>query len=418
VAVATLLVSTACSSSGGDKGGANSSGSSSTGPTSNSTPIKIGFVSEESGPIAGPATIQPLAGAQAAVAYLNKEVNGFGGRQIQIVRCDSQSTAAGALTCANKMVSAKVDLVMGASAFWGSNGLPVVSKAHIMNQTIPFQPAEVRDPYAFPITGGIFSEYPAQSYYAVNQLHASNGVAIIADNGSSNVAIGLYKAPWTAAGKQFDSVVVSPATVDLSTTVAKALSYHPDAIVVSVYASQAIQLYENLAQQGFDMTHVINQGPTADFANFFPKVKPSSILEGTVYSSEFSSYDVTSDPEVALYRHAMETYQHTDGRSDFYVFGFSGVMTDYLVAKKIGFDKFDGARLKESLMTTPAPVFMGYEFDLSQAPKDIPQAGSSYFRYLGYQNGKLVNLSTTFLNSFTGKNVKRNASPFAYLPGA
>jgi ABC-type branched-subunit amino acid transport system substrate-binding protein len=252
----------------------------------------------------------------------------------------------------------------------------------------------------------------------VNELHASNGVAIIADNGSSDVASKLYQAPWTAAGKKFRSVVVSPTTVDLSATVAKALSDHPDAILVSVYASQAIQLYENLAQQGYDMTHVVNQGPTADFANFFTKVKPASILEGTVYCSEFTSYDDTSDPEVAIYRHAMDTYQHTDGRSLFHVFGFSGVLTDYLMAKKIGFDNFDGARLKESLMTTPAAVFMAYQYDLSKAPKDIPQAGSSYFRFLSYKNGTLVNRSQTFLDSFTGKNVKRSASPFAYLPGA
>jgi branched-chain amino acid transport system substrate-binding protein len=280
------------------------------------------------------------------------------------------------------------------------------------------QKSEVTDPYAFPIGGGIFTEYPAQSLYAVQNLKASNGVAIISDNGSAEIAANLYKGPWDRAGKNFHAVVVPVTSADLSPSVAKALSYHPDAIMVTLVPAQATQLYQALARQGYDMSKVINQGPSADEQNFFGKVTPRSILEGTNYSSQYSSYDDTSGPETAIYRHAMQTYENSDGRAEFYVFGFAPLMTDYLVAKTMGFDKFDASTLKTAFETQKLPIFMSYQYDRSTAPKDLSQAGSPYFRLLQYRGGKLTNTSDGFLNATTGETVKPGASPFASFPGA
>jgi branched-chain amino acid transport system substrate-binding protein len=415
LALAAVTLTAACSSSGSNKP-TQPAGSSS--GQANQPPFIVGAVAEESGAYASANSKYPLIGAQVAADYINAELGGFGGRKVEVVGCDTQSSAAGALTCANKFVAAHVDLVLGISAFWGSNGLPVISKSHIINQTAAVQQSEVTDPWAFPIGGGIFTEYPAQSFYALQNLKASNGVAIVSDTGASQSATDLYAGPWKAAGKQFHSVLVPPTSADLSPSVAKALSFHPDAIMVTLAPSQAILLYEALAQQGFDMSHVVNQGPTTDQSNFFDKVTPTSAVNGTVYSSQYLSYDDTADPAVKLYRHAMQTYGHTDGRAGFYLFGFAPLLTDYLIAKEIGFDKATPTTLKSAFETKTIPIFMSYQYDRSTAPQSLPQVGASYFRFVKYDNSTLSNTSSTFLDGLTGKDVTSGPSPFASFPGA
>jgi ABC-type branched-subunit amino acid transport system substrate-binding protein len=406
-AVTSLVLLAACSSSGG-----------STGNGGSKAPIKLGIVGDLSGPFAGPAGTEAVVGAKAAVDYINTEVNGFGGRKLQVVQCDTQSSGAGALTCANKLVAAKVDWVVGLSGFWASNGLQTISKANIVNQTIPLQRQEVTDPNAFPVGGGIYTEFGGQSTYAVKNMGASNGVAIFFDTGPlSALSWDLYKAPWDRAGKKVNEVLVPITSADLSPSIAKALSYRPDAIVVGMGTVQTQQLYEGLARQGYDMTKVISTSAVADIDQFFSKATDKSSIEGTLNSGQVSSFDDLSDPEIAVFRHAMQTYGHVPGRAAFYQLGFSPILTDYLVAKRMGFDKFDKTSLKDAFITQKVPVFMGYEYDHSSAPKDLPQVGASYIRFVQYKNGTLVNKNDGFINGFTGATVKRGSSPFAGLPG-
>jgi branched-chain amino acid transport system substrate-binding protein len=423
-----LCVATACSSSNSStKGGSTSpaaNGSSSShggaaGIDPSKPPVVIGVVGELSGALAGGFVDEPLVGAKAAADYLNSELGGFGGRKIEVISCDTQTSAAGALTCANKMVAAKAQLVVGFSVFWGSNAIATISKAGIVNQTMSASLQEVVDPNAFPVGGGSFAEYPAQSSYAVSTLHAKSGALVISDAGAINdISIKLFKGPWTQASETFNDVLVPQTSADISPSLARITGFHPDAIMVSLTATQTSQLYSSLHSQGFDLGHVINFSGNADFDNFFNKIDDKAALEGTIYSSEFSSFDDTSDPEAKVYLHAMQTYGKVQGRGSWYEGGFSPVITDYLVAKNVGFDKFDSSTLKDYMSTQKVPVFLGYIYDHSSAPADTPALGAPYVRFLQYTQGKLVNKTSGFINGITGATVAKAPSQYSFLPGS
>jgi ABC-type branched-subunit amino acid transport system substrate-binding protein len=422
-AAAALVALSACGSSAGPSTGSGSTGATATANGAAKVnpslpPVVIGVVGELSGPIAGGYVSEPLTGAQAAADYINAELGGFGGRKVQVVTCDSQSTAAGALTCANQFVAAKAQFVVGLSVYWASDGIAAVSKAGIVNQTVPVGPQEVTGPNAFPLSGGVYSEYPAQSSYAVKHLGSARGALALGDAGAINaLGIKLFSGPWTSAGKVFEPVVVPQTSADISPSLAKITQFHPSAIMVSLSATQTALLYSQLHSQGFNMSHVISHSGNADFDNFFDKVSDKSALEGTVYSSQFASFDDTSDPEVRVYLHAMQTYAKVHGRGSFYQGGFAPVITDYLIAKTIGFGKFDAATLKQYLLGHTVPIFLGYQYDHATAPASTPGLGASYVRFLQYHDGKLVNVGGGFINAITGAPAASpDESAYAFLP--
>lgn len=385
-------------------GGANAS--SAAGGTAGGDVVRIGVVQEATGAYASDYLTEWGVGAQAAVDYLNNEQNGFGGRTVELVVCDSQSSAAGALTCANRFVAEKVDFVTGLSVYWGANGIAVLQKAGIPSQTGPISVQDASSPISFPYGGGIYSELGAATNYATTTLGAKKVAAVVADGAGNDIFFQLYKAPVDAAGGEFVPVLVPP-TGDLAPSISKAVEADPDVIVTPIPNQQLVPYYEGLAQQGFDMTRTISVGAAVDADNFFDKVTDRASIEGTRYTYEFASFDDTSDPEVKTYRDAMSKYSTVPGRGEFYQWAFATVMTNYGVAKTMGFEKFDAASLVEALNTQTVPIFMGYEYSKSKyATPDAPGIGNPWIRFVQYEGGQVKNLSTGWLNGFTGETVE------------
>jgi branched-chain amino acid transport system substrate-binding protein len=340
-------------------------------------PVKIADITEVTGPIGFPGDPWGT-GAKAAAAYINNQLGGFGGRPVEIIECDSKGDPGATLACANSTAAQKVVSTVGLSVNFGANGLNVYKKHGIPSMNAPVSAQDFSDPDSFPIGGGILSEFTAQPRLALKYLHAKNMVWFGQQNASTQTSVALAKEAFKAAGGgTFTVVTYPPNTADLTSAVAEAVSAHPDIVLANTSNADGPRIYAAFQQQGWPATKIFNQGGAVDYDTFF--------------TYEFDSFDDMSNPEVATYRHAMETYAHVPGRGEFFQWPFANVMTIYNAAKAIGFAKFNAATLKAYLSKAEGvPIFMGYKLSNSATSAAAPAIRNPYVKFVQWKDGKLV----------------------------
>lgn len=365
-----------------------------------------------SGVAASPQEDEWSDGTKAAAAYINDKLGGFGGRPVKVDVCDSKSTSAGALTCANQLVADKADFVTGFALGIGADAIPVLAKAGIPVQSVPISPQEYSSADSFPYGGGSFTEYPANAAYAADHLGLKKGVLVVSDLGDSKPVVDSMNVYFNKVGGSVSGVTVPATTADLSPAVAETVKSKPDVVFTALGGVQDAKLYEALAQQGFSPRNMIAQASAVDVGNFFSKVTPESAIEGSLYCDGFVSFDDTTNADVATYRNAMQQYEHVAGRGVLDQWSFATVMTNYNLAKKQGFAAFDKATLTNALTNDVVPVFMGYQYQRSSAPKAAPAVGNPYVLFVRYQGGKVVTQNDGWVNGATGATI-----PFATATG-
>ncbi|MET0450165.1 MAG: ABC transporter substrate-binding protein, partial [Aeromicrobium sp.] len=91
-------------------------------------PLVVGVMSTDTGPIAYP---QNTYGAEAAEWYVNNELDGIGGRPLELHVCSGDGSPETAVKCANEFVTADVPVVF--DAYDGQMGamLPILKSAGI-----------------------------------------------------------------------------------------------------------------------------------------------------------------------------------------------------------------------------------------------------------------------------------------------
>jgi branched-chain amino acid transport system substrate-binding protein len=386
-AVACSTVSlAACASSGADTTSGTTSGASAAGGSTG--PVVVGVVSEQTGALAAPYLETWAAGAEAAAKYISTDLGGFGGRKIQLVQCDSQSTAAGALTCANEMVQDKATFVTGISLNFGADGIPILAKANIPVQMLPISTQDFTSPNSFPIIGGVATDFPAEVTYAEKQLKAHTIAFTAADSVPAETVMQEITADFKG-GKSVDAIVPT-GTADLSSTIAKITQDKTDVVLSSLSGALAVSLYQGLAAQGFGPSKIISQGSATDYANVLSKISPASLIKGADFCYEMIPYDDSANPDIALYQKEMKQFGTVSYRSEYAQEGFSVIMTDYNLAKKIGFDKFDSATMTKAFTTQTVPVFSGLPYDRADAGKQTPAIGVTGVKFAHWTGSELV----------------------------
>lgn len=400
VVLALALGVAACGSSSGDGSSTESKAGSVDLPKGD--PIVFYDITDATGLGAVSAAIsQFTVGEKAAQDYLNDQ-GGIDGRPILIKTCDSKADPAATTACAQKAVQDKAVAKLGLSVAWGENGFPVLKKAGIPSLNPPVNPQDMKDGEdSFVMAGS--SEYEAQVQYVAEDLKAKTIVVFTDENPSGQDHFNRVEAYVKTKGYDIKvtPVYLPGGTADPTPFVAKAVQLKPDAVLTNQSGAQAVSAYTAFSQQGYPADKIFGQGGGADYESFFDKVD-GKISNGATFSYAFTSPDSLDDPEVKIYRDAMKKYAGKDGKSEFYQWGFSNVITLAEIAKKTGVDSFDAASLKKFLTDVKDfPTFMGQPLSREYATKAAPAMIRPQIQILQFQDGKLKTLKEWF-NPYEG----------------
>ncbi len=198
-------------------------------PAAKQTPIKIGFVNDESGPFAVPfVTI----GTKVAEKYVNDR-GGVGKSKlpIKVVYCAADGSPEKSIDCANKFVTARVSAVLQGVDIGGDAMLPILHEAKIpIVGGVPFSAQTSTDQHAYFFDAAI----PAQAAAPLSffqQQGAKKIVYLLADVPSNHFFDEQVLAPTAKAlGLTYKGVFYNAQSPQWQVLATTALAENPDVI--------------------------------------------------------------------------------------------------------------------------------------------------------------------------------------------
>jgi branched-chain amino acid transport system substrate-binding protein len=204
------LILSACSSSkdSGSDGTGGGSGASSSGT------VKIGFVNQTAGSVGTYPEI--TASFDATVAYINKELNGVGGKKIVLDKCVVDGTPATTQRCAQQMVNDKPNFVIWGNDYNSPVAWPILKAANqFVVGELPLSPGDFSATNVVFFNSGTAGSGPATAAYlekhptTIKKIGSLNSQNPAAQN-SAKILAGTLK----AAGFEYAGSDVSPTATD------------------------------------------------------------------------------------------------------------------------------------------------------------------------------------------------------------
>ena len=231
VAVAALLVTSACSGSSDD--GAGPSG------TPGTRAVVLGFVNME-GAAAG-SFAEAGAGARAAVELVNEELGGIDGRPLQLASCTTNGTPESSRGCAEEVLAKRPVAVVSGIDLGADASVPVVTKAGVPYVTgSPTLAGELTTKGAYAFTGGTAADLLAIGDHLI-EVKRAKSIHVLHEDlpGLLNAAIGAAGDIFRAKDVRDVKLVAEKAdTADFAPALTQAAAGDPDALIV-VFPAQA-----------------------------------------------------------------------------------------------------------------------------------------------------------------------------------
>jgi branched-chain amino acid transport system substrate-binding protein len=345
-------------------------------------PIQFGLVTQEGGALSFPSAAE---GAKAAVKYVNEELGGVQGHQIQLVECAVVDSEPEGQACAqqflsDKSITAVVQgvLPLGGPAFHQTlaGKLPVIT-------TIPVSLQDANSENSFAISAGVFGFTPGVVKYSTESLKAKSASLLYADDDPSSQLIGKeVQAGLEKAGVQVSVGTYQSSSPSLSAPVLAAKVGSTDvAVLVAGTPSACVALAK----------------ATEPVANDEPIVAASSCLVPPVKTSlgDYPKWTYVSQTEnVALPQPgaAVEGFlevlqaEAPEATTDTYAQGgFMGVMLAAKVASEAGAKGLtpESFSTKITAYTGPTPM-LPPKFSWGAVP-ELPAIGTLQNRFYIYQ---------------------------------
>jgi len=212
-------------------------------------------------------------GVEAAVEYVNAELNGLDGRQIELTVCSiDYNTPDDTQRCANELAAAQVDFAVSTLNQFGTHmqilrgaGIPVLVGTAV---SVPDYTTE--GVYSISPGGGCAGTLTAMTKYVVQELEATriavpyydipSGVLCYAD--SEQKALDILKgtvdgatSPDSGSAPDIEQlgVPVPPTDPDLTSVANQILEFEPDAIIFSGPATSCFPLLAALNSVGYSV---------------------------------------------------------------------------------------------------------------------------------------------------------------------
>ncbi|MGW4369105.1 ABC transporter substrate-binding protein [Nocardia takedensis] len=279
------------------------------------TPVKIGFLSPEGGPLGQ--LPDARAAAEAATKYVNENLGGIAGRPIDLVVCKEKEDPASARDCANQLVAAGVVAVVAPATGQGDAVVPVIAGAGIPYvTTVGPSGAEMTTPNSFVLSGGVPAAFAGAAKYSAAQGYKR--VAIVANDAGSVVAsIKMLADPsFQGAGVAVDTIGVPVGTPDMTPQVSAALAQKPDAVFLVGESGLCTAVLRSLDTLG---SKVDKLAVSTCLGQDVVEAAGTAAVEGAHVIS--SAEVVSDDPDTVLFRTVMAKYTPD---TDLYGFAFSG----------------------------------------------------------------------------------------------
>lgn len=193
-------------------------------------PIRVGMINQENTPIGSFPELR--LGAEAAVAFINAELGGVGGRPIELVPCITSFSVEQSQACAQRLVQQDVVAVLGGIDLASNGSIPVLEQNGMPYVGgIPINLDEMRSPISFQFSGGTPGAFVAFADHAARE-GATRVVVAYGDYGPIRTAALDYGvATLKALGVPEVVEVPFPVTgTDFLPVLTKAAEGDPDAI--------------------------------------------------------------------------------------------------------------------------------------------------------------------------------------------
>jgi branched-chain amino acid transport system substrate-binding protein len=214
-------------------------------------PVTVGWFNQQGGPISFTDATQ---GAQAAVAYVNKELGGIQGHPLQLDTCFVVTVQDGPMCASQLADNSKVSIVGLGVAIEGDGpllqALQTKHKAVIMSSFGTL--AQMTAPNGAGFVAGLVGLGPGQAVYATQYLHAKNGLYISYQTASTDQTYETMKQYFAKAGASLAAVSVPETATapQISAALQAGNISHRDVLEVNFQSAACVDVYEALQTIG------------------------------------------------------------------------------------------------------------------------------------------------------------------------
>jgi branched-chain amino acid transport system substrate-binding protein len=356
------------------------------GPADSSmTPVTVGFVNQQGGPVA--IGLHATDGAEMAVKYINAELGGVDGHPVQLDTCFIASAEEEGTGCAQKFLANKaVDVismggaVIGVQSFYATLGgkLPVVGGVAALS----VDGAQKNTAVLF---GDATSVLGPMGTYGKNVLHAKTAVVLYPDNSTDTPGALADEAGLKAAGISVKMGPYPPTATDLTGVLASTGAATADMIIANVDSGACVNIAKALTQQGITDAKKIVSPPlclngqvAAGLGGDFPK---------WTYLIASSLYGDTTDPGMIEYMKLAQTYSTPANAPDpWNIVDFGQMMTIDKVLNQVGYANLSPSAIQTAVQAFKGPQALGapaLECGYDPSEPGVCNNRSQFFEYAG-----------------------------------
>lgn len=266
-------------------------------------PIVIAMISQESGPAALP---DSRLAAEAAVAYVNAELGGAGGRPLQLESCVTDGSPEQSSSCANTLLEKNPVAFVAESELGTAGSVPIIDAAGVpLVGVAGVTPELVSSQNASAFGLDAVGDWAGWTKYLTTDGAALKINLLNIDIPAAPVFEAVVRSVAEANGATLDKVVSLPLTAtDVTAQMAAVSQGDPDVIMAVSSAQLCVpvsQAHASLAASTKLFLPGICGSPQTLEAG------GSSIDGAYIGFGSLNPYD-TSEPEVATFRRALDTY--------------------------------------------------------------------------------------------------------------
>jgi branched-chain amino acid transport system substrate-binding protein len=266
-------------------------------------PITLGMVNQEN---TAAGSYPELSGAvEAAVAFINENLGGVGGRPIEVEVCNTEFSTEGSTTCGQGFVEDETPAVLGGIDVFGNaidtlgdNGIPYIGG-------IPVSAQSVEAENSFQWSGGTWGATVAFADHAANVLGAESVAIVYGEFGSITDSAQVAAKVLEDADVEVQLVPYPIMATDISSALNAAAAGEPDAMFIMAADSGCKAGFDGLAALGTQATKYFVGACAA----------PSIIEEvgaektnGTIFNVEGPIGASNPSPDFAFYAGVIEEY--------------------------------------------------------------------------------------------------------------